>query len=427
VESVVSRLLRRVILDQMQTNLLTAGQMSVSLLLLSVLLTVRQFHRILTIQAFSTPDNPAGPFNALFTRQRDFSPLPMLGKNESFGACLMIKEDNNLLYEWLSYHYTTLPLRYLLIGSDLENKQDPRDVLERWGKANVGLHYWVLNASEFMFRHGTSKGMLDAHHSFVHRQRAFITTCTEFMKSKGLHWVAYIDSDEFITMNRLGTDETQPAFNDTLPAKKLLARNMRSALPPLHSNSTVLDAILDLERISSLSPCNTMPRLLYGSLENVTCRDATVANQLGRLPGFDFSEMSTLRFTQHSRKGDFAMSKFGKVLMDVSELSNETVATKLPRNVHRPYKPECGPGVAAFDEAVFIVNHYIGSWERYSSRTDARRSRHEWEKRAFLTNGNSCDQKVFEWFPRFVQQVGLARSKFLLGWDRDLIQPGWTQ
>jgi hypothetical protein len=404
--------------------------MSVSLLLLSILLTVRQFHRILNLQAFITQDNPAEPFTEVFIRQRDFSPLLKLGKNESFGACLMIKEDNNLLYEWLSYHYTILPLRYLLIGSDLENKQDPRDVLERWGKANVGLHYWILNSSEFMFRHGTTKGILDAHHSFVHRQRAFITTCTEFMKNEGLHWVAYIDSDEFITMNRLGRDELQvvePARNDPLHDKKLLARNMRSALPPVHSNKTVLDAMLDLKRISSLSPCNTLPRLLYGSLENVTCREATVANQLVRLPGFDVSDLSTLRFTQHARKGDFAMSKFGKVIMDVSELSNQTVATKLPRNVHRPYKPECGPGVAAFDEAVFTLNHYIGSWERYSSRTDARRSRHEWEKRAFLTNGNSCDQNVFEWFPRFVQQVGVGRSKFLLGWDSDLIQPGWLQ
>jgi hypothetical protein len=105
--------------------------------------------------------------------QTSFSPLKRLSKSESFGACLMLKEDNELLYEWLAYHYTTLPLRYVFVGSDVGNLHDPSTVLERWRLANTGLQYWIQNASAFIHRHGHEYGSVnsteDAHHAFVHR------------------------------------------------------------------------------------------------------------------------------------------------------------------------------------------------------------------------------------------------------------------
>jgi hypothetical protein len=352
-----------------------------------------------------------------------FAPLPLLKKKESFGACLMIKEDNGLLYEWLAYHYTVLPLRYILVGSDEGNKQDPRDVLQRWTQANTGLNYWILNSTEFIHRHGEHKGNEgnnkdDAHHSFIHRQRGFITTCSEFMKRQGLPWVTFIDSDEFIVMNRMGKDDEQlnvRTWNESMSITHT-ASDMRKALPAHDSDATVLDAIEKLEPIKSLSPCYTIPRLLYGALDNLTCPDSEPTNELAKKE-FKLSEMSTLRFLQHGRKGDFALSKFGKVIVDFSNLTEGTIA-QAPRNIHRPWKSACGPGVVHFPDAVFYLSHYIGSWERYRSRKDARRNRNEWEQRAFITTGSSCDEAVYKWFPRFVKAVGLDRARFLLGVDQ---------
>jgi hypothetical protein len=352
-----------------------------------------------------------------------FVPRPHLNKNESFGACLMMKEDNDLLYEWLAYHYTVLPLRYILVGSDEGNKQDPRDVLQRWTQANTGLNYWILNSTEFMLRHGKHKGKEgnnkdDAHHTFIHRQRGFITTCSEFMKSQGVHWVTFIDSDEFVVMNRMGEDDkrfTIRTRNEPMSITQT-SSDMRKALPAHDSDATVLDAIKKLEPIESLSPCYTIPRLLYGAFENLTCPGTEPTNELAKKE-FKFSEMSTLRFLQHGRKGDFALSKFGKVIVDFSNLTEETIA-QTPRNIHRPWKSVCGPGVVHFPEAIFYLSHYIGSWERYSSRKDARRNRNEWEQRAFITSGSSCDKAVYKWFPRFVKAVGLDRARFLLGVDQ---------
>lgn len=100
-----------------------------------------------------------------------FSPLEPLQKNESFGACLMIKEDNDLLYEWLAYHFTRLPLRYVYVGSDEGNLQNPNDVLNRWKFANTGLQYWIVGANDFIHRHNASYGTVnstkDAHHAFL--------------------------------------------------------------------------------------------------------------------------------------------------------------------------------------------------------------------------------------------------------------------
>jgi len=79
---------------------------------------------------------------------------PIVLKNESFGACLIVKGDNDLLTEWIPYHYTLLPLRYLLVASDEGNPEDPNAVLQKWSKSNTDLKSWVVNVSIFENIHG---------------------------------------------------------------------------------------------------------------------------------------------------------------------------------------------------------------------------------------------------------------------------------
>jgi hypothetical protein len=354
-------------------------------------------------------------------------PLP---RNETFGACLMLKEDNDLLWEWLAYHYTVLPLRYLLVGSDLGNMQNPDMVLKRWIKARTGLEYWIINATQFIYRFGAFRGPKDdkdfAHHFFIHRQRGFVTTCTEFFRSINISWVTFIDSDEFVVMNRIGTgvivDDSEEEYrrdSKNSTSQYQPRYQLRQALPPPTSSLTIRQVIDErLRPIGFTDVCYVMPRLLYGSLENRTCPEAKEVNDLAR-QSFNFSEMSTLRFVQTARKGDFSTGKFGKVFVDVSRLPEQTVL-KEPNNVHRPFMTECKRPVAHFPSSAFYLNHYVGSWERYSSRSDARRSRKAWEPRAYKKQtGLVCDKAVHEWLPRFVQQVGLKRAQYLLGVRND--------
>jgi hypothetical protein len=319
-------------------------------------------------------------------------------------------------------------LRYVYIGSDEGSSQDPQDITKKWEQADVGMKFFLAPAKNFTTRHGqwdatsTNTTSLSeqkkkeyTHHHFIHRQRGFITECAYFMKKQGVHFTTFIDSDEFIVINRIGHDEEGSDFE---PSGDKMFLNARKSLSLIEEVPTVMSAINALRRLNDaiVSPCYTMPRLLYGALENVTCPDAMDCIALAK-EHFQYSDMSTLRFHQHAPKGDFKFSKFGKVIMNLSSnaIPEELIRKEVPRNIHRPWKEVCGPGVVNFYNSLFYVNHYIGSWERYSFRSDERRDRKEWEVRAFLTMGTSCDKRMHEWLTSFVDQVGPWKARFLLG------------
>ena len=337
-----------------------------------------------------------------------------LSPKDSFGACLMMKEDNDLLYEWIAFHYVTLPLRYLFVGSDFGNTQDPRSVLNKW--KDTDLTYWVMNATNFAHRHGPTPiwGPEENpdHHGFVHRQRGFITVCSEFMKAQNMTWVTYHDSDEFIVPNYISPEEGSNrqeinTFNSTDNVLFAIRDRLTGA-------KTLLDAIRNVTQIHVLKPCYSIPRVLFGSLENTTCPDADEVTELAKRD-YAFHQMSTLRFKQRASKGDFKTGRFGKVIVDLSRLNDVSIP---PKNVHRPFKPACDYPAPDIQTSLFYINHYVGSWTRYSSRLDGRRSCEEWMTRAFFDKGNSCEQRIHEWLPKFIQMMGTEKSKYLLGANR---------
>ena len=48
----------------------------------------------------------------------------------AFSACLLIKDNNIILPEWLAYHYTVLPLRRLIVAVDTLSHTDPSQILD---------------------------------------------------------------------------------------------------------------------------------------------------------------------------------------------------------------------------------------------------------------------------------------------------------
>jgi hypothetical protein len=349
------------------------------------------------------------------------APLPQLETTDMFGACLMVKDDNELLYEWLAYHYTILPLRYIVVGSDINSTQDPTAILERW-REKTDLRFRVLQASEFSNRYDegptfekdeTSRH----HHALVSRQKGFISACSELLQKQGIRWTAYIDSDEFVVPNRLSEhDEGLVVDGSKHNSIRKESYQIRSSLEAVGSpNTTVVDVLLELQKHGIVGSCYTTPRLLVGALENRTCPAAKEVSDLARRR-FQYRSMNTLRFLQHAKKGDFQYSKFGKVFMDLGRIPEDTVLNVKPRNIHRPYRDHCGPGVVHFPDTFFYLNHYIGSWERYSSRPDGRRNRNEWEQRAHLDDGTApCESAIHGWFSRFISSVGEEQARYLMG------------
>ena len=384
-----------------------------------------------------------------------------------FGACLMVKDDNDLLYEWIAYHYTVLSLRYLVIGSDIGSLQNASDVLNRWNNVNLTaddsqLRYWILQPEDFIYRHhrpsvpsSTPQDLMpssmllindtdirrninvntenDHHHALVDRQKGFVTVCSEMLKAAGVAWTLYIDSDEFVVWNPLSNDEEaqlqtniqqrNAIQNRSYTIRKNFTESNIQSSKRQDNTSNYYDLIRQLQNQNDVSECYTMPRLLVGALENRTCPDRygvkEVQKRARQQLGHRFTQMSTLRYFQHAKKGDFTSSKYGKVMMDLTRIDTQTIRTK-PRNIHRPYTQHCASaGGVYFPNAYFFILHYIGSWERYISRgsNDRRRNRDEWEHRAYVDDGSmsACDSTVHHWMFRFEQLVGEFRTNYLLG------------
>lgn len=358
----------------------------------------------------------------------------------------MVKDDNDLLYEWLAYHFTTLihpgQSLYVVVGSDIESVQDPAILLSRWRNVTAGtLRYWLLQPDQFINRHGDYISLFGGidnatrmtsdnlkkhhHHALIHRQKGFITACSQLLQHEGAGWTIFTDTDEFLTLQPLSLDDNvltidgmghDSITNTSYQVRKMLSnstfaeKSLLSILDTLHKTG------------NDIGECYTIPRLLVGALENRTCPDhqptiTGIQNLAQRQMRDRYAYMSTLRFFQHATKGDFARSKFGKVIMDLSRIPESIIKTSIPRNIHRPYPQYCGPASRAhFPDSYFFLMHYIGSWERYSSRSDERRNRREWEERAYMDASiSACTSNIVSWYPRFVQRVGQKMAYGLLG------------
>ena len=65
--------------------------------------------------------------------------IPAVDSRDSnyFSACLLVKDDNHYLVEWLAYHYHVLPLRRLIIAIDPKSQTSPTNILRRYAGATT--------------------------------------------------------------------------------------------------------------------------------------------------------------------------------------------------------------------------------------------------------------------------------------------------
>ncbi|KAG7352173.1 hypothetical protein IV203_008221 [Nitzschia inconspicua] len=380
----------------------------------SILPRKRQSIPLLSLNQASTTD--------AFSTSPAFPPLPISPRHRTFGACLMVKGDNDLLTEWLPYHFTKLPLRHLLIATDTDNPEDPQQVLERWEHAHTGLKYKIVNVSEFessMYgpflvddsenglqrfnRDLKRKGLPPvnstndisfqrnvAHHHLMHKQVAMISYCTQYMKEQGVSWVTYHDTDEFLVINQ-----------------------KESSVALKNGNTTVVD-ILEMLPLSNKS-CHVLPRVTVGALENFTCPGAEDTVRFANNNFDSFSIFNTLRFHQHANLDDFSKNRFGKAFVNLFHISSKELQSK-PHNIHRPFPNSCPRPLADVSKSLFFLTHYVGAWDRFQAKGDVRRGYAEWLDRAMISDSTwCCSQQQHTWLSQFVRQVGLERARYLLG------------
>jgi hypothetical protein len=133
---------------------------------------------------------------------------------ESFSACLLVRDDNALLIEWLAFHYHVLPLRYLIVAVDPRSITSPEAILNRYQGKLMTIHVWkndtfatpdewqtwqaVVEKSETIDVMKDNPTELIRHRT---RQRLFYNKCMSHFKQRGHAWTAMIDTDEFLHLD----------------------------------------------------------------------------------------------------------------------------------------------------------------------------------------------------------------------------------
>lgn len=217
-------------------------------------------------------------------------------------------DDNDILAEWVAYHYHVVNMRRLIVAVDPYSKTSPLDVLQAWGpEGGTGgggggwdLEYTLWNDEDYMSEAfwkdkdysgvpsnswhlgGAPEKQRVDNHRF--RQRTFVSQCYARLKAEGRTWVAHIDTDEFLVVNpmlrsegqsqggsdaagkrnetaALGSNEPE-AFSSTVPVPKT---------PTAGSLSVFLGALYSKDRATGYRPhtCLMIPRVLFGSREDI--------------------------------------------------------------------------------------------------------------------------------------------------------------
>ena len=293
-------------------------------------------------------------------------------------ACLLVMDDNHLLPEWLAYHYHTLPLRYLVIAIDPRSKTRPDNILNRWSNNttfnnNMTIVQWNSDADymtedEFAqaqehVRRYFGKHLSPALIQHRARQRLFYYKCMQHCKQKGRHWTALIDTDEYLalgydTLRRYGRDNL-PGIDQ--PGSVLSFLNQELPRPDAYRNIT--------------TPCIQIPRIRFGAKESERLQ-VEMGAPLG-LIGFSFQ---TLRWRWHASENNYNLNRISKTLIDLERVSWDEVQPI--DSIHRPIRSLCGHRKLHIrkSEQALVIHHYLGTYEQYSFRDDARQGKERGEK-----------------------------------------------
>ena len=343
-----------------------------------------------------------------------------IGNNnqEGFAGCLLFKDDNHYLIEWLAYHYYRLPLKRLIIAVDPTSLTSPTVILDRYRKRNL-MNITEWNDEDFVPKaiwetwkkrlQVGHKGGMAMTHLHRHRQAYFYLHCITTLKQEHRTWTSFVDVDEYIVPNRNVTERFRiPGSED--------------------HTTTILELIESANRlnISEMlsSPCVQMKRLGYGSKESDPSQVQRMAPQ-----GFNVSNLVTFRWRWHE---SYSSTRLGKCLLDVSRVSAKLHLTPSEINIHRIVRSLCPREnmYISHQDSSFVVNHYTGSWEQWSFRNDPRskgeglRTKEIFEK---MHVDFGQDDSAREWLLGFFQKAGGDLASALLE-DAGIVKnaTGWT-
>jgi hypothetical protein len=306
-------------------------------------------------------------------------------------------DDNHRMTEWIAYHYFALPLRHLVIAADPHSSTELHIEPEWYSlmKITVWNDENFVKKSLLRSNHDTTQSLKNKHRQ---RQAWFYQSCSRYLMNENRTYTSFHDTDEFLTVS----DEFFETNNSSSTNTDFSTEESKSQ--PGH-------ILKLLDQYNSPLPCFHVPRVLYSAVESETSlRQANVPDWINA------THYDTLRFRYRitPRPG---RNGLGKAIIDVSRLTDSDIEEG--GLVHRPLTAVCPSETVWMDygKIPFGIHHYLGSWESYSFRDDARkgtlRGSETWEVRANVTAGGP-DDEIRPWIQGFVNSMGVRKAKRLL-------------
>ncbi|EEC47576.1 predicted protein [Phaeodactylum tricornutum CCAP 1055/1] len=317
--------------------------------------------------------------------------------DNTFSACILVMDDNHRLVEWIAYHYYALNLRHLVVTVDPHSRTRPTAVLDRW-RDRMYIEEW--NDRSFLpsnIGRSANDTVEQRHLKHRFRQAQFYKGCIRRLREFNRSWTTFIDSDEYLTINSRMVDNT--ALRMQQPGH--VADYFHELTWQAHSGPNYTFAV------NFGQSCVLLSRAMYGSVEST---DEEIRRDV---PDFlDPARFDTLRWRHRSTEDDHVLAKS---LIDVSQVKQHHLDGKA--NAHKALVEMCKSNSWIAYTLPIGIHHYLGSWEQYSYRDDARdggdaHSYETWQRKGSALV--STDDEIRPWIRGFVKMVGNGTALSLL-------------
>ena len=337
---------------------------------------IYQFHSIQMVNdAYRTSAQEMIDRPQLSSRRN--STLSTISKHSVMAGCLLIRDDNFRLPEWLAFHHHVLPLHRVIVASDPRSMEDPSQIFETFSQ-ELGMNISHWDDGDYLTKEMLRKAQRPKNLHHHDRQNRFLQMCMGQLQKEGWTWTSLWDTDEYILFNKV--------------YQKTVDFSLRGS-------------ILDHVKKQPDQHCHSILRSLVGSKETKPVANSTVV-----YPGLDMRRLQTIRYRFHNRVFRNKMNGPQKTILNVQKV-NASVEVITP---HRPAPKICFP---ENQTTPFIMYHYLGSWEAYSFRDDYRkgnvRSYESW--RVKQSRSKYYGVYLTNWLSGFIKQVGLEKVTRLLG------------
>jgi hypothetical protein len=260
--------------------------------------------------------------------------------------------------------------------------------------------------------------------------------------------VAVIDSDEFLQFNGKAGQVALPDNECNQSLYRLVVPGI--SYPSIRTKGSISNFLKGLDQYPQptiqehhplwqfyqnergnrttvyVPPCVTIPRMIFGAVESTHAERYKMVEGRERAGYFNPHHLSTLRHRKHINRKEAAslsLNGWAKVIVDVSRVPWEDFpsledAWFEAMNVHEPIQKHCPPPwfLDGGDASLFRINHYVGSYEAFTYRMDARsnagRDDTTWKNKADVNDEN--DDNIRPWFSGLVEYEGLEQAEEML-------------